>query len=85
MARSRGVRVLVTRPAGSDARVAFGGLRDLVGDSVGEVLPALPEPQRRALAVALLLEEPGTVPIDPMWCRHRSPPPFGCWAVRASC
>ena len=65
MARSCGVRALVTRPAGSDARVAFGGLRDLVGDSVGEVLPALPEPQRRALAVALLLEEPGTVPIDP--------------------
>ena len=63
-ARSLGVRVLVTRPGGSDARVAFAGLRDLVGDAVGDVLPVLPEPQRRALAVALLFEEPGTAPVD---------------------
>lgn len=58
LARSRGLRVLTTRPAGADAQVAFAALRDLVGDAAQEVLPELPAPQRRALAVALLLEEP---------------------------
>ena len=65
LARSAGVRVLATRPAGSDARVTFGGLRDLLGEASHEVLPELPSPQRHALSVALLVEEPGSVPLDP--------------------
>jgi AAA ATPase domain len=59
LADGSGVRALTTRPAGADARVAFAALRDLVGDAAEEVLPELPTPQRRALGVALLLEEPG--------------------------
>jgi DNA-binding CsgD family transcriptional regulator len=65
LARSRGIRVLTTRPADADARVAFAALRDLIGDAADEVLPELPEPQRRALAVALLLEEPQARRPDP--------------------
>ena len=65
LARSRGLRVLTTRPAGADARVAFAALRDLVGDAAEELLPELPAPQRHALAVALLLEEPGPKAPEP--------------------
>ena len=64
-ARDQALRVLTTRPAGADARIAFAGLRDLVGGVADEVLPELPAPQRRALAVALALEEPDKVGPDP--------------------
>src|SRR5829696_3469642 len=56
-ARQRGLRVLDTRPAETEAKLAFAGLADLLEDVVDEVLPLLPPPQRRALAVALLLED----------------------------
>ena len=65
MARDQALRVLTTRPAGADARIAFAGLRDLVGGAADEVLPELPAPQRHALAVALALEEPDAVGPDP--------------------
>jgi len=65
LARRQELRVLTTRPAGADARIAFAGLRDLVGVAADEVLPELPAPQRRALAVALALEEPDAVGPDP--------------------
>ena len=65
LARSQALRVLTTRPAGADARIAFAGLRDLVGAAAEEVLPELPGPQQRALAVALALEEPETAAPDP--------------------
>ncbi len=58
LARTQALRVLTTRPAGADVRVAFTGLRDLVGATAPDVLPELPAPQRRALAIALALEEP---------------------------
>ena len=64
-ARGRGVRVSTTRPAEADAHVAFVALRDLVGDAAEEVLAELPEPQRRALAVTLLLKEPGAKAPEP--------------------
>ena len=64
-ARGRGVRVSTTRPAEADAHVAFSALRDLVGDAAEEVLAELPEPQRRALAVTLFLEEPGAKAPEP--------------------
>ena len=64
-ARARGVRVSTTRPAEADAHVAFAALRDLIGDAAEEVLAELPEPQRRALAVTLLLEEPGAKAPEP--------------------
>jgi DNA-binding NarL/FixJ family response regulator len=65
LARSAGRRVISTRPAEADAGVAFAGLRDLIGEAAPDVLAVLPAPQRRALAVVLLLEEVGTEPVDP--------------------
>ena len=38
--------------------LSFAGLADICGPVADEVLPILPDPQRRALEVALLLEEP---------------------------
>ena len=40
-------------------------LRDLVGDRAEEVLDVLPTPQRRALAVAMLLDHPGPAGVEP--------------------
>ena len=63
-ARGLGLRVLSTRPGGTEVKLALAGLSDLLGDVAAETLPELPPPQRRALAVALLLEEPGGAPPD---------------------
>ncbi|HEY3051002.1 MAG TPA: LuxR C-terminal-related transcriptional regulator [Gaiellaceae bacterium] len=56
-ARSQGLRVLATRPGSAEVRLAFAGIADLLRDVLAEVLARLPAPQRRALAVALLLED----------------------------
>src|ERR671937_820942 len=61
-ARERGYRVLETRPAEAEARLAFAGLGDLLDPVLGEVLNPLPTPQRDALRVALLLESATGVP-----------------------
>ena len=53
-ATGRRYRVLVARPAESEARLSYSGLGDLLDAVADEVLPSLPEPQRRALEVALL-------------------------------
>ena len=53
-ARARGATVLVTRPAESDARLAFGGVADLTSALPQDAFDALPAPQRRGLDVALL-------------------------------
>lgn len=50
----RDYRRLVARPAESEARLSYSGLGDLLDAVADEVLPDLPEPQRRALEVALL-------------------------------
>ena len=63
-ARGRGVRVLSTHPGGAEVRLSFAGLADLLDEVVAEVLSALPPPQRRALRIALLLEDPDGVPPD---------------------
>ena len=55
---SRGYRVLSDRPAEAEARLSYVALGDLLGNVVDEVLPRLPEVQRRALEVALLRSEP---------------------------
>jgi len=60
--RSR-FRVLSARPVEAESSLSFAALGDLLEERLGEVLGALPGPQRRALEVALLLEEPeGPVP-----------------------
>ena len=57
LARKRGLRVLSTRPAEAERNFALAGLSDLIEGALDEVLPALAPPRRRALQVALLLEE----------------------------
>src|SRR5215211_183500 len=56
-ARSRGFRVVASRPAEADSTLAHAGLGDLFEDVLGDVIPALPPPRRRALEFALLLQE----------------------------
>jgi ATP/maltotriose-dependent transcriptional regulator MalT len=61
-ALTRGIHVLRARPAGSEVQLSFAGLGDLLGQSLDETLPGLPEPQQRALRSALLLEARPTQP-----------------------
>jgi DNA-binding CsgD family transcriptional regulator len=49
-----GLRVLVARPVQADAKMSFTTLGDLLGDVIDDVSRELPEPQRRALDIALL-------------------------------
>lgn len=64
-ARERHYRVLSCGPAEAEARLSFAALADLLVDAIDdEVRGALPEPQREALDVVLLLQSPGKTPID---------------------
>lgn len=56
--------VLSTRPVAAEARLAFAALADLLEPVPDDVLRGLPEPQRRALAVALLREDPSGPRLD---------------------
>ena len=56
-AQTRGVRVLWSRPAEAERRLTHAVLGDLFEGVLESVLPALPAPRRRALEVALLVEE----------------------------
>jgi DNA-binding CsgD family transcriptional regulator len=64
-ARAGGVRVLSSRPAEAERGLAFAGLGDLLDEVLDDVLPALAPPRRRALEVALLLEERAEDAVDP--------------------
>ena len=64
-ARHLGLRVLSSRPAEAERGLAHAGLGDLFDDVLDDVLPALPEPRRRALEVALLLAEAPVDAVDP--------------------
>ncbi len=64
-ARGRGVRVLSSRPAESERGLAHAGLGDLFDGVLDEVLPGLTPPRRRALEVALLVEDAAGRPVDP--------------------
>ena len=63
-AERAGYRVVACRPAGSEVRLSFSALSDLLEGELEEVLPTLPDPQRRALEVALLLADDGGRPPD---------------------
>ena len=56
LAEAEGWLVLRSRPAEAEATLALAGVADLLEGVLDTVLPELPEPQRRALAAALLLE-----------------------------
>jgi DNA-binding CsgD family transcriptional regulator len=54
-AEARSFRLLKANPAESEAKLPYAALGDLIGEAFAEVGPALPVPQERALATALLL------------------------------
>jgi DNA-binding CsgD family transcriptional regulator len=62
--RSGPAVVLVASPAAAEASLAFAALADLLEPVVDELLPKLSEPQRHALAIALLREDPGPRRLD---------------------
>ena len=63
-ARGRGLRVLSSRPAESEQGLAHAGLGDLFDGTLEDVLQDLTAPQRRALEVALLIEDAAGRPVD---------------------
>jgi DNA-binding CsgD family transcriptional regulator len=64
-ARERGFRVLCSRPSEAEQGLAHAALGDLLENVLEVVLPALPAPRRRALEVALLVEDAAGRPVDP--------------------
>jgi DNA-binding CsgD family transcriptional regulator len=58
-ARERGLRVVAARPAEAERGLPYAALGDLLDGPLDDVLSELAAPRRRALEVALLLEEPG--------------------------
>jgi DNA-binding CsgD family transcriptional regulator len=63
-AREAGHRVLQVRPAEAEADLSHAALTDLIGGVFDTVIGELPAPQRNALEVALLRQEPDA-PADP--------------------
>jgi DNA-binding CsgD family transcriptional regulator/tetratricopeptide (TPR) repeat protein len=59
LAEAAGLRVLSARPSDVEARLSFAGLADLLAPVDEAYFARLPPPQRHALSVALLREEPG--------------------------
>jgi DNA-binding CsgD family transcriptional regulator len=57
-----GHRVLRTEPSATEAELPFVGLSDLLTDVLPAVAAAIPEPQREALEVALLVRPAGDTP-----------------------
>ena len=64
-ADDRAFRILVARPAESEAALSFSGIGDLLDTVLDEVLAALPAGQRRALSLALVLADDEGPPPDP--------------------
>ena len=68
-AAERSCIILSSRPAESEATLSFAALGDLMDGVIGQVLPQLPPPQRRALEVALLIADPvGSPPAQRAVC-----------------
>ena len=63
-AESNGVRILRARSAESETVLGFSGLGDLLDPVLEEALGRLPDPQRRALSRALVLDEEDGPPPD---------------------
>ena len=62
-ARAAGARVLTARPLEAETGFAFAGIADLLAEATMSI-EELPEPQARALRVALLLAPAGDMPAD---------------------
>jgi len=63
-ARERGFRVLVAEPSEAERSFSYAALADLFEPVAGDLLPTLPEVQRRALERVLLIAA-GDDPLDP--------------------
>lgn len=63
-AMASGYLVLACRPAGAEVQLSHAALTDLLEPHLPLVLPSLPQPQRRALEVALLLADDAGQPPD---------------------
>ena len=63
-AETAGVRVFATRCAEAELPIALGGLCDLIEPAFGEIADELAEPQRRAIAAALGVEDAAPVVPD---------------------
>ena len=64
LARERDIRVLSCRPVEVEAQLSFTAVADLLDPVLEDVLASLRGPRRKALAVALVLEEPDQGPLD---------------------
>ena len=62
-ARERGSRALIARPVAAEAELSYATLADLLSEMHDEIA-TLPAPQRRALRIALLIEESRGDPPD---------------------
>lgn len=63
-ATDSGFQVLSCRPAEAEAKLSYAAVADLLTSISDDAFAELPEPQRRALSVALLREEPEGPPPD---------------------
>lgn len=63
-ASGAGATVLMAWPASAEAELAFSGLGDLLAEALDELVPELPEPQAKALEIALLRRRAGGRPVD---------------------
>ena len=61
-AQARGFRAITCSAAQAETQLSFTALRDLLQGAFARVADLLPDPQRRTLAVMLLLEEPRGAP-----------------------
>jgi DNA-binding CsgD family transcriptional regulator len=64
-ARARGLRVLSSRPTEAERGLAHAGLGDLFEAVADDILSALSPPRRRALEIALLVEDAPAEGVDP--------------------
>src|SRR4051794_19776379 len=64
LARSRGLRVLESRPAEAEQGFTHAGLGDLLEDALADSAPLISPPRRRALEIAVLREQPTGDPVD---------------------
>jgi DNA-binding NarL/FixJ family response regulator len=64
-AREHGFTVLASTAAEAEAQLSFTVVRDVLDAAFDEVADELPTPQRQALAVTLLREEPPALPLEP--------------------
>ena len=82
-AAEAGARVLVTRCVEGEIPLVLGAIVDLLATPFGEVADELPAPQRRALAVALGLEEP-LEPTEPLTLARAAVEALRILSTRAS-